>query len=653
MRVASLTFLRSLRDETHHRLKGYGNFEAFTFHGMGSQLRGSLIPNDVELLKWRRDIVAQWPRLVHAPFDILVFDEYQDCSEIIFWLSCITIIVNQQRRMGEAPRIVVLGDERQSIYHFRDADSRFLTRAKELLSAMNTYPWVAIPLHSSFRLSQESVRFVNDGYLSGEQVITSSKQGPKPIILQCDPFDSKVLAERLLPMINEHGVENTAILAPSVRRNFPLRLLTNLLAKKHRIPIAVSTNDEMELAKNVIRGKMCVSTIHQFKGRERSLIIVFGMDDSYFEYFGHNLPHDRCPNEVYVALTRGKQQLVLVHDYKKEYMPFVSVEALHKTADIYTLVDRPKRIPKPDESTPKKSRSIGVSELVRHMRAELIYGITTNHLVIDKSDPIDEIKFPSTVISNRRKGFHEAISDLNGLVTIADCELDVVGTLTALGLDQKVMNDIPSLSFQEYITYLYQSACSYEAKLSGYLPRSIQLKYHAFKEIKPDTLARVRQRLRKQLETMRNSTDEIRFEHGVETLFTVDDEQTVLHGQADIVGVSPSLEGSDHEKVDFLLEVKLTSRLSDEHAVQAGIYSYLMSSESTEVPHTILYNVRNGEKWVITPRHGREGLRSMIEAIVRDKMRDPYEMSDDEFDKKCEETRQEVLRAHGRMNWKQ
>ncbi|RSL77871.1 hypothetical protein CEP52_017680, partial [Fusarium oligoseptatum] len=104
--------------------------------------------------------------------------------------------------------------------------------------------------------------------------------------------------------------------------------VANILSGQYNVPIAVSIDDEVPLDDRVIEGKMCVSTIHQFQGSERGLVTLFGIDSSFFEYFGRHLPDDRCPNEVFVALTRAAEQLVLVHYEEEKLMPFASADAL-------------------------------------------------------------------------------------------------------------------------------------------------------------------------------------------------------------------------------------------------------------------------------------------------------------------------------------
>jgi superfamily I DNA/RNA helicase len=53
---------------------------------------------------------------------------------------------------------------------------------------------------------------------------------------------------------------------------------------------------------------------------ERDVVIVFGFDESYYYNHKHTL---ECPNELYVAATRAKKLLILIHDESHQYLPFL------------------------------------------------------------------------------------------------------------------------------------------------------------------------------------------------------------------------------------------------------------------------------------------------------------------------------------------
>lgn len=651
-RVAVLTYSKRLQLETYRRLRFYPNCKVFTFHAMAGLLFGTLVRNDAVLAEQRKAVLDrnELPQWRHAPFDIIVLDEFQDCTELLFWLTNCFIIANDQKAGGQSAHLVVLGDERQSIYGFRGADDRYLTSAPDLLGPVSPYPFVRSQLNQSFRLSTQSVQFINNTFLGGEPYITSSKPGPVPMVIKCHRWDNDGLAEQLFTLIKRYGAKNTAIIAPVVRNNGPLRKrwplqnVVNILSEKYGVPIAVSLEDEVPLDDKVIEGKMCVSTIHQFKGSERELVILFGLNSSFFKYFGRQLPDDRCPNEVFVALTRAAEQLVLVYHEEEKLMPFTSVEALYKTAKIVDITRKRDRIKPPDapgrplEYGLTLPRRIGVRDLARHIKDEDLNAIVDSHLCIQVHSPLpkdEHIELRDIVASDREKRFHEAVSDLNGLVVVAAFEYDITGTLDTFGLGQSGTTKIPAVCSHEGVSSLCRMACKYEAEYSGYLPRSIQMKNHAFDWINPDDLALTCSRLRGELCKLGAN---LRFEVDAEGKFNIDNQKCRIMGRADIVAAVSNSDSNNVGGTESVWEIKFVSQLSHQHVLQACTYAYLLS-----LSHVILYNVRNGEKWEITPRDGQDGLHQMIESILRLRYTTARKVSDEQFTDICAGIRQEVM----------
>ncbi|KAJ4254398.1 hypothetical protein NW762_009993 [Fusarium torreyae] len=596
-RVVVFTYSKRLQTETHRRLRIYSNCEVFTFHAIAGKLFDTIVRDDAVLAAQRKKVLdrGELPQWNQAPFDIIVLDEFQDCTELLFWLTNCFILANDQKAGGQSARLVVLGDERQSIYGFRGADDRYIPLAPELLGPVNPYPFVRCQLNQSFRMSTQSVQFVNKTFLGGESYITSSKPGPNSIVIRCGRWDSDALAKQMSVLIKRLGAKNTAVIAPTVhaRKGSPLQTVVNILKKKYRVPIDVPIEDEVPLNDRVIKGKMCVSTIHQFKGSERDLVFLFDLNHSFFKYFGRSLPDDRCPNEVFVALTRAVEQLVLVHYEEEKLMPFASVKALYSTAEVIDITKNRDVIKPPDapgrplEHGLTLPRSIAVRDIARHIKDEDINTIVDSHLCIQKLSPLP-------------KDEH-----------------------------------IASICSREGVSWLCRKACEYEADFSGWLPRSIQMENHAFDWIDTDDLALARSRLRKELSELSGN---LRFEVEAEEEFSIDDQKCRLLGRADIVAASSGFESSNTGSIESLWEIKFISQLSYQHAIQACAYAYLL-----KLPRITLYNVRNGEKWEITPHGGQEGLRRMIESVLRLKYTNTGKLSDEEFMEICATIRSEVL----------
>ncbi|KAH7172257.1 P-loop containing nucleoside triphosphate hydrolase protein [Fusarium sp. MPI-SDFR-AT-0072] len=651
-RIGSILFSKRLQNETSHRLNKYHNSDVYTFHGMAGVLLGQVVPSDEALIKLLENIdkCGELPRWTSTPFDIIVLDESRDCNPETFWLVECFVRANNLRKGGQPARIVVLGDERQSIYRFRGADPRYLTLAPEVLGPISPYPFTEVQLGNSFRLSSSTVQFINRVFLGGEQYISSSKRGPKPIVLRCNIWDSLALARAISSLVKRYKSENCVIIAPSIRTRGPLQELTNALTRIYDLPIHVPPDEEIPLNDKVINGKLCISTIHQFKGRERKLVILLGVDASYFKFFGRGLPDDNCPNEVFVALTRSLQQLVLVHNDESKMMPCVSLDSLYDTAKIVNLTKRRTKIPQPDlpgrplDLGLMLPKSCGARETTRYVQGDALDKIVERHLHVDRLAPPlprhEHINIRNAVPSDLKGGFYESVSDINGLVIAAALELETAGTLRLLGRPSKgeVDETLPKCP-EKLVAWLCRKACEYEASLSGYLPRVIQMKDHKYDWIKPGDLSLARRRLDSELV---DSARKLEFEVEMQQQFYIDGQETQLCGRADIVHNSAT-ESNDDMDNRTIWEIKFVSSLSDEHVIQACVYAYLSGSESGKLPRIILYKVRDGDKREIIPRYGIEGLRQLITSVLRLRYTSKGEMTYKEFIKRCGKTTRKVM----------
>jgi hypothetical protein len=306
--IAVVTYSKRLQLDTARRLSQYPSCHAYTFHGLAGSLFGTLVNTDSVLreLRTSRAVPVCPPAL---PYEYLVLDELQDMTPDFYWLT-MNVISALARSSGRAPRILILGDSFQAMHQFRGADARYLDLAPDLFSSMSPYPWAFMSLSKSFRLSQETASFLNHGFLGGEEIVEGMNIGGEtPQYVRFDPWDVKGLVELCLPGFERYGCENSAILAPSVRQNRRLAAFTNALSRDHRLPVAINIGDDVQLSDKVIKGKLVVSTFHQFKGNQRDFVIVFGADAGYFKFFARDLPDDRCPNTMYVALTRAREQV--------------------------------------------------------------------------------------------------------------------------------------------------------------------------------------------------------------------------------------------------------------------------------------------------------------------------------------------------------
>jgi len=667
--IAIVTYSKRLQLGTARRLSAYPGSDVFTFHGLAGHLYSTTVHNDSALRSLRKQ--GDVPAWTGAPYEIVILDELQDCTDDLFWLICAFISAVTHAAGGKAPQVVVLGDERQAIYAFRGADARYLSLSSAAMTALSPYQWSHLALSKSFRLSHENCSFVNNVFLGGEEYIIGSHDGPRPIWLCGNTFDTVSVIRHLVPLIRKYGPECTAILAPSVRQNPSLSSLTNHLSEKHGIPIAVSIADDMPLDDKVLQGKICVSTYHQFKGNERDLVIVYGVDAGYFKFLARDLPDDTCPNSTFVALTRARKQLVVVHDKQNDLMPFMDIKALQETAEFVDLEDDgimpvPARLGRPLQVGLLLPKNASASDMSRHVLDEEMESICTRHLQIHQAQPplpdSLHIDAPSTIVTDAIKKHHEAVSDLNGLAVVAAYEHALLRTLTSLGATRKLLDRYPfPPNTEAQAVWLCREACKYEAKVSGYKSRHLQMKGHPFAWLGA-YLNAAKERLEAQFTDPAMLDFEVKLE---EKDFCVanpregDDQTTRVSGRADIIRYEKALRTSsakakakwriadmdlDHVSI---WEIKFVAKLSLQHAIQACIYAHLWSQKHRRPtpPRIILFNVRDGEKWDIVPQDGVASLRRVVEETLVAKYSTNDTLTTDEFLKKCAKAKAEVEKS--------
>ena len=117
--------------------------------------------------------------------------------------------------------------------------------------------------------------------------------------------------------------EDIMVLAHSVKsspeKQTPLRVLENALAKAD-ISAHVTNDVTQGASDDVVRGKVLLSTMHQSKGLERRVVILFCLSDRGC-YFVPKNERTECPNLFYVGLTRATELLIIIGEETLSEMP--------------------------------------------------------------------------------------------------------------------------------------------------------------------------------------------------------------------------------------------------------------------------------------------------------------------------------------------
>ena len=166
-------------------------------------------------------------------------------------------------------------------------------------------------------------------------MIQTVKSGSKPRYIIGDAFDddksSCSLNEVFMYLDLGYKCNDIFVLAPSVKStNTPVRTLANSLASQG-FPVFVPNSDDEKLDQDVMLGKIAFISYHQAKGLERAVVLVFCFDSSYFKYYNRNANPYSCTNELYVATTRSRDHLTLIHHNNENFLGFVHENKISET----------------------------------------------------------------------------------------------------------------------------------------------------------------------------------------------------------------------------------------------------------------------------------------------------------------------------------
>ena len=420
-KILLLTYNKKLKFETRERIinNGLTNIEVHTYHSFCVKYYDRKCYTDTTIIKM---LNRNQQCLSRFDYDMFILDEAQDINNTYYRLFCKIyrdnkgriddnrgrIDDNRESNSLSIKNICLLGDKMQSIYDFNGADSRFLTLADQVFN-LNKLQWVKLTLSQSFRITTHMAEFINKCMLKEDRIVSNKetcKDSVKYYIL--DAFgEIDIIMDEIIDLLNQYKYEDIFVLAPSVKSvSTPVRILANMMTERD-IPIYVPSSDEEKLTNEVLKDKIVFSTFHQAKGLERKIVIVFGFDESYFIYYKNDADATICPNELYVACTRAKEQLIMVHHQTNEYLPFIRKYLV----DVYAKVKITRYKPTNKKNKKSNVKKISVTDLVKHLATPIIMK-ACEYLDVKKIKEQGE-KIKMKCISDQGKTI-ETVSDING-----------------------------------------------------------------------------------------------------------------------------------------------------------------------------------------------------------------------------------------------
>ena len=574
--VLLLTFGKNLKEEVREKTTclGIDNLEVHSFHSLAVKYYYAEAFDDIGLT---RALESPQPSTLHN-WGVVVLDEAQDMKLLYFRLVVRLVRDMMDIHKVPMPRIVVLGDAYQAIFGFLGSDVRFLTLAEHIYPSAR---WYRLPLETSYRLTIPMATFINEAML-GKPRIKAVKHGAPVIILEMNPYEeaSQWICEYLE---NEHiDPSDVFVLCPSLMKKTPGKTLEHALVRR-RFPVYYPTSEDRELRPETMCNKIVFSTLNQAKGRERRVCIVYGFDETYFKFYDQDGPRDQCPNLLYVAVTRGSHQLILVQGDGP--LPFLKktnreMEAT-KVVRVFVNPSMPSR------EVRRRPRKVTVTDLVKYI--DDAYTLKLAPMVRDMfytiQPPTHEENIPSTV-QGKNKGSMEEVSDLNGLAIVAMYENETCGGCHSITkvidkhecdmhknfLDFYKSIDRPAKTPRDFL----QLVTLYHGIVDDIHSRIAQIK--SYEWLPQKTVDRCIDLIAENV-----GEDKAAFEVQLDNTFSTRHGEICLRGRVDVLGETT------------LWEMKCVKAISLEHALQLILYAFLWKRSKKDNRLFRILNIVTGE----------------------------------------------------------
>jgi hypothetical protein len=600
-RMLILTYNKDLKTESRTRAAdlGLNNIEVHTYHSLCRKYYGADDYTD-EGIKKSIHGAHLTGYSSSDPFRIIILDESQDVTDLLFQL----FTRFYEDISGGAP-IMLIGDKYQTIYQFKGADSRYLTRAMDKYS-LNSLSWTPMNMHVSYRITDNIADFVNDCMLN-EKRLMACKTGPK-VVYACTNTFKKTNIRKYL---NGYADSDIMLLSASIKsKACPVREFANALSQSGRKIYAPVSDDSVPDRRDMV-GKIAVLTFHQSKGLERKLVLVFGFDSTYFEFYNKSGVPSECPNTLYVACTRAKEKLVVLHHIRNGNLPFLAINKIASICDVQgtinvTVVARAEKVP---------PRS--VTQLCSHLSFDNLEELKKlcSHTIVEPAGTHETIavKDSITVAANGER--IETVSEITGTAVPMMFTYYVYGNLMGVlkGKCESIINDMNAsqttkeerLEFVlKNVSKFLEQANLYIAGTSGYVHKVNQI--HKYKWMKPEQAREAIYRMKSKI------TESATFEN--QHLIKEDDYQ--------IVGASDCVSNG------VLWEFKFVDTLRTEHLLQLALYA-LMTGCAYQYR---LYNIKTGELLQLSgDMLNGNNLDALARKLIEIKTEDLQEVSESEF----------------------
>jgi len=544
--ILLLTYNSRLKIESREKVADLKikNMEVHSYHAFCTKYYDNRCYTDKGIL---RVLNKNFKMRRKVNYDIIIIDEAQDMTHTYYHL--VYKIIGE---MEKPPKLCIIGDQKQSIFQFNNADNRYIRYAEQIFN-FNKLPWKRISLTTSFRITHAMANFINKCVLN-EKKLQAAKSGSLVNYLICDAFGDieRSIYKKVLTYLEKSDPEEIFILAPSTKsRNSPVRRLANRLTNQN-IPIYVSNNSE-KLEKDVIRGKIVFTTYHQAKGLERDFVVVYNFDNSYFKYYKIDADSRKCTNEIYVAITRAKKELTVIHHYQNLPFKFVNFSNINKITNMRQHVKMRKK------KDINKIKIIGATQLTDYLPQNIITE-AKSYIKITKVQPQSNVI--NIDITTEQDDLYENVSEITGTAIPAHYEFLTTNNMTICSklLEHNIKIDPPTKDNIEQLLKISNYYCSH---VSGYNYKKSQIKYYDW--LNHEQLNKCVERIKKL-----NLSNKVNYEKSYEYI-----ENKVLKQNMKILKGSVDCIDQINDNTYNVWEFKCVKELKDEHFIQLAIYAFL------------------------------------------------------------------------------
>lgn len=631
--IIQVTYNSQLKNEVRDKAAALNlnNIKIHTYHSLVCSFYDPTAHTDIVM----SNVVYSDAPLSHPipKIDIFVIDEAQDMTPLFY--SMIQKFLKDAAQVP-APRILVIGDRFQGVYAFKLADTRFLTLAP--LIYPNIGAFTPLTLSQSYRVTVPMAEFVNK-VLVGRPRIQSMRPSNHLVgLIKCNIYSRehiKQIVDIILDFARQ-APDDVFILAPSIRsdQRRPPRIITQLenALVRNGVPCYVPPREEGSMDEKVIRGKVCLTTFHQSKGRERKYVFVLGFDQGYMEHFAADLDPRLVPPTIYVACTRATERLFVIQHKAKALPSFIRAapDPYVNTIDLWP--DAPPPSPNPSPSRDDRPICYNPAELIRFLNEkELVILQEIMDGIITTTTPIQTpVVMPSVVTMfgpGSNQPYYEEVADLNGLAIPAMFEAQYHSHpeihLKVLSPDMKDpfikfhVSNLPK-RLRDPADFLY-AANIYQSLRSAY--------HFKLKQIRNYTWLKPKQ-CKKCMEYMAaNVKIPFKTEIGIASDFAYRNRDQTKIRKYEIYGC---LDADDGETI---WEYKCVDYLTLDHQLQLAIYAYIYTNTPNSPPRAFkLLNIRTGE--VQTLALDQTQLKRVITTLFRARNREIRQLEDSEFVKK-------------------